>query len=536
LAALALLVGCDRPGPGQPAAELRMSQRNEPTTLDPALATLPDDFFVIRALSEGLVAFDPGDGSGPPVVRPAAAADWNVSPDGLTWTFHLRPDGQWSNGEPVTAADFVASYRRLLSPATGAPKADLFFDVAGAEAFATGRLTDFAAVGLHAPSPLTLVVTLEHPSPRFLAYAASGPWIPVNPRTVARDGRDWTLPGHFVGNGPYRLTLWRPHQHIIAVRNRRYAQAGRVRVGALDFVAFDDGDTEERAFRSGGVDVTMAVPFTKLATYQRRHPDELRVTPMAETRYLAFNTARPPLHDVRVRRALSLALDRGQLARLGGYDPAVRLVPPALRESAPASAAATAGDDAAALLPGETAALSAGEPAEARRLLAAAGFPGGRNFPALELTAWSRSDILEAIQERWRKELGVSVRLVVREARVHLAALRAGNYDIGLVAAIPDVADASNLLQNFTTGAPANYPHWTDRAFDSALAAAARSTGPERTQALAAAEERLAREVPVAPLYYYAKHWLIRPSVHGWREDALWARYYLDLSIGPSAN
>lgn len=518
LAALALLAGCDRPG-SSPAAEVRISQRNEPTTFDPALATLPDDFFVIRALSEGLVAPDPGNGATPSGFRPAAAASWTVSPDGLTWTFHLRPNGRWSNGEPVTADDFVASYRRLLTPATAAPKADLFFPVAGAEAFATGRLADFGAVGFHAPSPLTLVITLAHPFPRLLAYVASGPWIPVNPRAVERDGRNWTLPGHFVGNGPYVLAQWRPHQRIVAVRNRLYSQAARVRVGALVFVAFDDGDTEERAFRSGEVDVTMAVPFTKLATYARERPDELRMTPMAETRYLSFNTGRPPLNDGRVREALSLALDRRQLVRLGGYEPAERLVPPPLREYPTGS---------------PTLPLS-GDLTAARRLLAAAGFPGGRNFPALELTAWSRSDILEAIQERWRKELGVTVTLSVREARVHFAALRSGRYDLGLVAAIPDAADAFNLLQNFTSGAPANYPHWSDSGFDAALATAAVSTGPERRQALAVAEQRLAQAVPAAPLYYYTKHWLIRPSVSGWREDAFWARDYLELALAPPA-
>jgi oligopeptide transport system substrate-binding protein len=336
---------------------------------------------------------------------------------------------------------------------------------------------------------------------------------------VERDGRNWTLPGHFVGNGPYVLAQWRPHQRIVAVRNRLYSQAARVRVGALVFVAFDDGDTEERAFRSGEVDVTMAVPFTKLATYARERPDELRMTPMAETRYLSFNTGRPPLNDGRVREALSLALDRRQLVRLGGYEPAERLVPPPLREYPTGS---------------PTLPLS-GDLTAARRLLAAAGFPGGRNFPALELTAWSRSDILEAIQERWRKELGVTVTLSVREARVHFAALRSGRYDLGLVAAIPDAADAFNLLQNFTSGAPANYPHWSDSGFDAALATAAVSTGPERRQALAVAEQRLAQAVPAAPLYYYTKHWLIRPSVSGWREDAFWARDYLELALAPPA-
>jgi oligopeptide transport system substrate-binding protein len=536
--ALAVLTGCGRPSPAPAAAdarpELRISQRNEPGTLDPALATLTDDFFVIRALSEGLVTFEPGEAgqdglpkttSGP---QPAAAASWSVSSDGLEWTFHLRPDGRWSNGEPVTADDFVASYRRLLTPATAAPKADLFFSVAGARAFATGARSDFASVGFRAAGPLTLIVRLAQPNPRFLAYVASGPWIPVNPRAVAQFGRDWTRPKHYVGNGPYRLATWEPHQRIVVVRNQLYAGAKRVKLGAIAFLAFDDGDTEERTFRSGGVDVTMAVPFSKLATYTREHPEELHRLPMAETRYLTFNTARPPLNDPRVRRALSLALSRSQLVRLGGYEPADRMVPPLLRDGADATPEVKS-----APLP-DGAPAAAGDPNPARQLLAAAGFPGGRAFPTLDLSTWARSDLLEAIQQQWRQVLGIQVTLTVREARVHLAALRSGRYDIGFMSAIPDVADAWNLLQNFTTGAPANYPHWSDPDYDAAVAQVARTDGPDRAEALAAAESRLAAAMPVAPLYYYTKHWLMRPAVQGWREDPLWTRYYLDLQLGPS--
>ena len=187
----ALPSGCTKhdPAPGAPAPQiLRISQRNEPADLDPAKASLPDELFIIRALSEGLVA--PSPDNAPP--QPAAAERWEISPDECTYTFHLRRNALWSNGEPVTAADFLASYQRVLTPATAAPKAPLLFLVKNARAFATGELTDFAAVGFRAPDPHTLVVTLEHPAPRFLAYAASGPWIPVNPRVVARFGRTWT--------------------------------------------------------------------------------------------------------------------------------------------------------------------------------------------------------------------------------------------------------------------------------------------------------------------------------------------------------
>ncbi|MBS0664049.1 MAG: peptide ABC transporter substrate-binding protein [Verrucomicrobia bacterium] len=511
------LAGCGRSGGAGDGTVLRISQRNEPADLDPARATLPDDFFILRALCEGLVAPDPAGGT--PV--PAAAESWTVSPDGCTYIFHLRADGRWSDGQPVTAADFVASYHRLLTPANAAPKAPLFDLVRGARAFAAGLTADFGTVGFRAADPRTLVVTLERAAPRFLYYAASGPWLPANPAAVARYGRAWTRAGHFVGNGPFTLAEWSPHQRIVVRRNPGYHAAAHVLLDEIQFIAFDNGDAEERAFRSGQVDVTMAVPFTKLDSYQQDRPDELHRAPLAETRYLAFNTGRAPLNDRRVRQALSLALDRTRLVERvvrGGQEPAERFVPPALRY----------GHDTARR-------LGAGpfEDAEtARALLAAAGFPGGRGFPPLELSTWTASSTCEAIQAMWRKELGIEVSIATREAKVHLATLREGRYDLAFITAIPDVADAANLLGDFATDAPANYPHWSDAAFDRLLAAAREATtGPAQAARLREAEARLLDQLPATPLYFNTINWLMRPGIQGWRPDPLWTRYYLDLSL-----
>ena len=515
---MALLSGCKRaePATGAPVPQvLRISQRNEPADLDPARASLPDELFIIRALSEGLVA--PSPDNAPP--QPAAAERWEISPDQCTYTFHLRRNARWSNGEPVTAADFLESYRRVLTPATAAPKAPLLFLVKNARAFATGELADFAAVGFRAPDPHTLVVTLEHPAPRFLAYAASGPWIPVNPRVVARFGRTWTRPENFVGNGAFTLAEWRPHQRIVVRKNPAYHGAARIRLAEIQFLAFDNGDAEERAFRAGQLDVTMAVPFTKLDTYRKDHPSELHHAPLAETRYLAFNTSRPPLNDARVRHALSLVIDRPKLVERvvhGGQEPAYRLAPPALRDAT---------DRAPYQEPREALAT-------ARKLLAEAGFPDGRGFPRLELSTFVSTPITEAVQAMWKKDLGIEVTLVTREARVHLAVLREGRYDIGFMTAIPDVADPANLLDEFTTGSPGNYPHWSDPTFDQLVAKAARTADP----ALQAghqreAEGRLLAECPLAPLYFNATNWLMNPKVRGWHQDALWTRFYQDVYL-----
>ena len=518
LGLLGLSGGCGRSPVADERNVLRISQRNEPADLDPARASLPDEFFIIRALSEGLLL--PAPDGGPPL--PAAAESWTVSADGRVYVFRLRAGLLWSDGEPLTAADFVASWRRTLLPATAAPKASLFFAVKNARAFATGALRDFSAVGLRAPDARTVAITLERPVPRFPYYVASGPWIPVNPRTVARFGRSWTRPGNFVGNGPFLLASWAPHQRIAVRKNPRYRDAPRVLLDGIAFLAFDYGDTEERAYRAGQVDVTMAVPFAKLATYREQRPAELHHAPLAETRYLAFNTARPPLDDPRVRQALALVLDRRKIVDRvlrGGQQPADRFLPPSLRP--PGSAA---GRD-----------VRVREDATAARLLLAdAGFREGRGFPVLELSGWAETPVLEAVQEMWRRELGIETTIAVREARVHLAALRAGRYDIAFATEIPDVADPAAVLGDFAGAAPDNYPHWSDPAYDALLAAAAAAADPERRAALLQeAEARLVDAAPVTPLYFNAQNWLMSPRVAGWREDALWTRYYRDVSLRP---
>jgi oligopeptide transport system substrate-binding protein len=540
LAAL-LLSACARRAPPPPPSEphgpqvLRLSQRNEPADLDPALASLPDDFFVIRALSEGLVV---PTGAGAP--QPALAESWEVSPDQLTWTFHLRPNASWSNGDPVTADDLLASYRRVLTPATAAPKADLFFVVKYARAYATGQLTDFSAVGFLAPDPHTLLVTLERPTPQFLAYAASGPWIPVNPRVVNRLGRLWTRPENFVGNGPFVLAEWRPQQRIVVRKNPLYYGASEIRLDEIQFIHFDDTDTEDRAFRSGQIDATMTVPYSKLDAYIIERPTELRHAPLAETRYLAFNVRRPPLDDLRVRQALSLALDRARLVKdvlRGRQEPAYRLLPPGLRP--PGDMASDLSDDALAgtsVAPSSAATVTSAQ-GKARELLAAAGYPGGRGFPRLELSGWGAGakPVLEAVQEMWKKELGIAVVLTIREARVHVAALRAGRYDVGYVPLIPDIDDPLAALERFTSQGTENYPHWADAAYDQLVDDALNApTAEQQATALRAAETRLLDQVPLAPLYFNAKTWLMRPAVQGWEEDALWTRSYLHVYLDPA--
>lgn len=519
LIVLAAAGGCGPDRRREPDADvLRVSQRNELGTLDPHLATLPDELFVLRALLEGLTVPDPA--GGPPL--PGAAEHWTVSPDARRFTFHLREDARWADGSPVTAEDFVRSFRRALTPALASPRADLFFAVRGAAAYQRGETPDFGTVGFAAPDARTLIVETADPTPHLPALAASGAWLPV-PRaarasadgTTARDGA-WTRPGKLVGNGPFLLAEWRADQHLVLRPNPRHRDAARVRVAAVRLQVYDSGDTEERAFRAGQVDVTMGVPVTRLGAYA---PPVRRRQPLHETRHLVLNLARPPLDDRRVRQALSLALDREALVAQvlrGGQQAAGGLIPPGL--------GGWTGDT-----------RPRHDPAEARRLLAAAGFPDGRGFPQLELSAWGVGPaVLEALQQIWRRELGITTPIVQREGQAHLAAVAGGDFALAFLPAVPEYDDPAALLDDWRTGAPGNYARWSDARYDALAEAAALAAGPdERRHRQEEAERFLLDALPLIPVYFNAQNYLVAPRVRGWRQDALWNRFYLDVTLDP---
>jgi oligopeptide transport system substrate-binding protein len=478
--------------------------------LDPHLATQASDYSVLSALFEGLVAEDPVDLH--PV--PGVAASWNISPDGLTYTFHLRANARWSNGDPVTARDFVASYRRVLTPSLAAENAYLLYVVRGAEAFHHGQSADFASVGIAAPDARTLVVTLAHPAPYFLSLLNHPVWFPVPLPTIeqsgpiAQRGNPWAQPGRLVGNGPFTLVEWRAHQRLVVARSPTYWDAATVRLREIDFYPFEV-ETEERAFRAGQLHVTDALPPTKIEAYRRTQPNLLRIDPLLGTYFYRLNVARPPFNDVRVRRALALAVDRQAIVEQilrGGQLPAPAFTPPG-----------TAGYTPPAGIPTDFAA--------ARRLLAEAGFPGGQGLPVLEIlfnSSETHRVIAEAVQEMWRRELGLDVRLASMENNSALDARRTGNYQILRSVWIGDYDDPQNFLSIWTGDSGNNFTGWTDPAYDALLRQAELATDPtHRFALLQQAETRLLDAAPLIPIYYYTHVFLIQPSVRGWHPTLL---------------
>lgn len=484
---------------------------SEVSDLDPQLAANIAEGDIASALFEGLVVEDPVDLH--PV--PGVAESWECSPDQLTYLFHLRAGAKWSNGTSVTAQDFVASWQRILTPSLGAPNADLLNLIQGAEAFHKGLTKEFSSVGVTALDTRTLQVRLEHPAPYFLSLLTNPAWVPVPLAVITaagspdEHGNSWTRPETFVGNGAFTLKSWQPNRRIIVERSPTYWDTTSVRLAAIYFYPIDSSDAEERAFRSGQLHVTYVLPFGKVETYRRDAPQFLRTDPYLNTYFFRLNLRRPPFGDERVRRALSLAVDRDAIVDKilrGGQRAATAITPPGLPGYAPP---AGPGFDFKA----------------ARRLLAEAGFPGGKGLPPIELlynTSENHRTLAEAVQEMWRRELGVEVRLVNQEFKVVLSERRAGNYQVLLSDWVGDYLDATSFLDLWRSDSGNNHTGWADPAYDSLLFAAARAADPaNRANQLRQAESLLLAAVPVIPLYYNTHVFLVQPSVKGWHPTLL---------------
>ncbi len=486
----------------------------EVSELDPHLVTGIGEGEVLRALFEGLVAGDPVDLH--PV--PAVAERWEISPDGSTYTFHLRASAKWSDGSTLTARDFVASYQRILTPTLGAEYANMLYILQGAEAYHKGTTKDFTTVGVKAVDDRTLRLTLEHPAAYFLTLLPNPPWLPVHLPTIAkhgpvdRRGNAWTRPEHIVTNGPFVLKKWVQNQVIETAKSPHYWDAAKVRLNGVCFYPVESVDAEERMFRAGQLHITETVPIAKIEAYRRDSPHLIRSDPYFASYFYRFNTRKPPFNDVRVRRALSLAIDRDAIAHKilkGGEQPALGLTPPDRHgyTFAPNLASGQAARD------------------EARALLKQAGFENGQGFPTVELlfnTSENHRLVAEAVQQMWRRELGIDVKLANQENKVVLANRRAGDYWILRSNWVGDYLDPLTFLDIFRSDSGNNYTGWANRDYDAALFAAARTADPAtRRELFQKAESLLIQESPIAPIYYFTHTFLKHPTVRGWNPTLL---------------
>ena len=520
LAILLVLVGC---GKRETAVEagirtntLLVGNGGEPGSLDPHVAPSLSEACIFMALFEGLTA--PDEQTMRPV--PAVAERWDVSPDGLVYTFHLRSSARWSNGDPVTAADFAFAFQRNLNPKFGGQYSYMLHPIKNAEAFNRGKIRDFSAVGVAAVDEHTLRLTLEHPTPHLPALAAHFTWLPLHRPTLEKhhavDNRTapWARPGTLVGNGPFTLTEWRADVHVVVQKNPRYWDAPRNRLERIVFFPTEKTDVDENNFRAGQTHVTYGLPPAKIAVYREREPARLRLDPFSSSWYLRFNVTKAPFDNQKVRRALALAIDRAGIVRAVFADsrrPAEHLTPPDC-----------GGYTARARMPTDLAA--------ARRLLAEAGFPAGRGLPATEILVFNSTEfsrIAEVIQETWRRELGVGSTIATKEFRVNLQDQQTLNYGVAIGSWVADFADPATFLEIFLGKGGNNWTGWANPDYDRLIAEASQTADPARRfEFFQQAEALLLEEAPIAPLYFDTQAYLIHPAVKGWVPAPLWVRRY----------
>jgi len=478
----------------------------EPRDLDPHIVTAATDSYILAALFEGLTVLDE------PTSRPlpGVAERWEVSSDGLVYTFHLRADARWSNGDPVTARDFAYSFQRILTPALGSEYSYMLWVLKNAEAFNSGKLADFGAVGVTAVDDATLRLTLERPTPYLLALAAHSTWMPVHRATIEKFGRidqrstAWTRPGNLVSNGPFALAEWSPNSRIVVEKNPRYWDAAHTHLRRIVFFPIESADVEERNFRAGQLHITFDLPPSKISVYRQRNPDELRVDPLLNNLYLNFNTTKPPLDNPKVRRALALAIDREAISRnvfQGAWPAAHSFTPPNC-----------GGYTARAVVPDDFAA--------ARALLVEAGFPGGRGLPALPIQVLNdnrQSKVAEALQEMWSRELGIHITIEPYEQKTWLQNQQSMTHTMALLGWVADYPDPATFLGIFVTAGGNNWTGWSNADYDRLINQAANTADSHaRLEIFQQAEALLLNEAPAVPIVLHSNVFLVHPAVHGY--------------------
>ena len=483
------------------AQDFVFNNDTEPQTLDPALMTGTPEARLALGLCEGLVGYDPQTLQ----ARPGVARSWEVSSDGLDYTFHLRPEACWSDGTPLTAADFLASWQRVLTPATGALYAYQLYPVQNAEDIHLHHHA-MADLGVRIPDPHTLRVHLGYPCPYFLDLCAFATLMPVPVDRVARYGESWAQEGRFLGNGPFRLQEWKPRERLVMVANEHYWDHAHVLLRSVTALPYDNVETAYEKYQDGSLDWMPSVPLAKMNDLLR-NPDYYSM-PYLGTYFYRFNCAKPPLDDVRVRKALALAVDRAVITDhvlRAGQIPATWFCPD------------VAGYHHVAGL--------AYDPVAAKLLLAEAGYgPGGKPFPKMSLISNisnAHKQVAESVVQQWQANLGITVGLEFCEWKVYLNRVDTRDYQIARASWIGDYGDPNTFFDMWVTDGGNNMTGWSSADYDRLLLASQREADAHKRMELFHQQEQLliGEAMPIMPLYIYVNQGLLRESVHGWYEN-----------------
>ena len=478
----------------------------EPRTIDPVLNNAVDGSNVIFNLFEGLVriGFDDAPEAG-------CAEKWEVSEDGMSWTFHLRKGLKWSDGKPMTAEEFRYGFLRAITPENASPYAHLGFFIKNGEAFFNGK-AKAEEVGLVAVDDVTFRIDLEYQTPLMLDYLSYHIFYPARADVIEADPRGWTAkPETALGNGPFMLADWQHNSEMTLVKNPHYWDADNVKIDKVRLVMITDSNTALAAFKGRKVDLIDNIP--PQMTPQLIKSGEAKVAPTLGTSFSVFNVTRAPFDNPLVRRAFTLAVDRTVMAEkvaMGGQKPAVAFIPYGIP-------GVEAGKDfraeGGAFLPDRA------DVEQAKKLLAEAGYPDGKGFPKVvykyNLNPINKA-IAEALQAMWKQNLGVEVELSNEEWKVFINTRMKHDFDIARHAYLVDFFDAGSLLELWQTGVPENVAGYANEEYDALIKDSLKQMDrAKRIEDMHKAEQILMQDLPVLPLYFYSTPYMQSARVKG---------------------
>ena len=505
---------------------LKVQVGPDPETVDPALNSAIDGGNMILHAFEGLLTLDENG-----QLKEGQAESWETSEDGLTWTFHLRDGLKWSDGTDLTAKDFVYSWQRVCDPNVAAPYAETVLGmVKGYDEAVAGDITK---LDVQAPDEKTVVVNLANPCSYFGELAAFATLNPVQQATVEANGDAWaTSADTYISNGPFMMTEWVPGSHITFSKNPNYWNAEAIKLDKLEFELIEDSNAAYSAYTSGEVDMIKDVPTEEIPSLQGN--DDFHVEPIIGTYYVSLNLQKEYFQDARVRKALSLAIDRNYVANTlmqGTYSPASSIVGPGWLDTDGSSFAENA---------------NGGTPyidndnfdanlEEAKKLLEEAGYPNGEGFPQIEYTtndAGYHKVVAEYLQQAWAA-IGIDLKVNIVEWASFTTMRRNGEFDVARNGWVGDYTDPSNILELFCTTNGNNDGKYTNADFDAAIEDSRVTTdATTRSADLHKAEDTLMNDAGCIPIAYYNDFWLQSSKITGsWHSaNGYWYFMYADIA------
>ena len=487
---------------------------SEPQGIDPHIVTGVPEHHILISLCEGLTIPNPNP-KGSDGYIPGTAESWSISDDGKEYIFKLNKNAKWSNGDPVTADDFVWSWKRILTASLGSQYPDMLYYLVGAYEYHNGQIDNFDEVGVKALDTHTLKVNLKNPTPFFIGLLSHYSTWPVHKETVLKHGDiddrngEWTRPGNFVCNGPFQLKTWELNNKIVVEKNPHYYDASMVRLNEIHYYPVSNVMTEDRMFRAGQLHLTSSMPTQKCPIYIEEKNPNLKIDPYMGTYFYRINTENETLSDVRVRKALAYSIDRQLLVdkvTQCGQIPAYSFTPPGSNGYQPSTEIPY-------------------DPVLAKQLLAEAGYSSENQFPKLEIlfnTNEGHRKVALAIQQMWQNELGIEVELVNQDWKVYLSREMVGDFQISRAGWIGDYEDPNTFLDLMRPNRGNNKTGWENMDFD-ALVEEANTINDQdkRYEFLNEAEKILIDNMPIIPLYTYVRVYQLSPDVKGFNPHIL---------------